>query len=70
MKRANPSYIFKKMKTEQDATAMFGNRHTLNLHLMLTRGPVAGAWATLKLCACVGKIYRGPAESKFAECAN
>ena len=37
------------MKTEQDATGMFGNRHWLNMHLMLTRGPVAGAWATLRM---------------------
>ena len=37
------------MKTEQDATGMFGNCHWLNMHLMLTRGPVAGAWATLRM---------------------
>ena len=42
-------YFFKKMKTEQDATGMFGNRHWLNMHLMLTCGPVAGAWATLRM---------------------
>ena len=41
--------FFKKMKTEQDATDMFGHRHWLNMHLMLTRGPVAGAWATLRM---------------------
>ena len=37
------------MKTEQLATGMFGNRDWLNMHLMLTRGPVAGAWATLRM---------------------
>ena len=42
-------YFFKKMKTEQNATGMFGNRHWLNMYLMLTRGPVAGAWATLRV---------------------
>ena len=49
VKRANPSYIFKKMKAEQDATGMFGNRHCLNMHLMLTHGPVAEAWASLRM---------------------
>ena len=60
--------FFKKMKTEQDATGMFGNPgHWLNMHLMLTRG----RWREVGLlCACVGKIYRGPAESNIAECAN
>ena len=41
--------FFKKMKTEQVATGMLGNRHWLNMHLMLTRGPVAGAWAILRM---------------------
>ena len=34
----------------QDANGRPGNRHWLNMHLMLTRGPVAGAWATLRMC--------------------
>ena len=55
------------MKTEQDATGMFGNRHWLNTHLMLTRGPVAGAWATLRMRR---QNLPRPGSVNIAECAK
>ena len=36
-------YFSKKMKTEQDATGMPGNRHWLNKRLMLTMGADGGS---------------------------
>ena len=69
VKRANPSYIFKKMKTWQNKiqpgcrATVTGSTCTWCQHV--------GRWRELGLlCACVGKIFRGPAESNIAECAN
>ena len=64
VKRANTSWIF------QEDEDMYRTRCNRHAEQPSTGSTCAWCQHVAVSCACVDKIYRGPAESNIAQCAN